>query len=177
MSRFGTDYHIARSTGHCWATGQPMPPGSPCIAAIVERTGEEGFDRVDVSMAAWESGARPAGLFSFWKNVVPAPDAKPKLLVDDTVLMDVFERMAADDRPQRQAFRFVLALILMRKKLLKFVGRKGEGPDERWLLLPRGTAGGTETERTPIEVANPQLSDDDVRTLTDQLGEILQGEL
>jgi len=175
MTRFGTDYHIARSTGQCWATGQPMTPGSPCIAAIVERPGEEGFDRLDVSMEAWDSGARPEGLFSFWKAIVPSPDAKPKLLVDDAVLMDVFERMAADDRPQRQAFRFVLALILMRKKLLKFVGRKGEGEGERWLLVPRGPAG--EIERTPIEVVNPQLSDDDVRTLTDQLGEILQGEL
>jgi len=175
MTRFGTDYQIARSTGHCWATGQPMVPGSPCIAAIVERSGEEGFDRLDISMAAWESGSRPEGLFSFWKTVVPSPDSKPKLLVDDAVLMDVFERMAADDRPQRQAFRFVLALILMRKKLLKFVGRKRDGEGECWLLVPRGPAG--EAERSPIEVINPQISDDDVRTLTDQLGEILQGEL
>ncbi len=29
----------------------------------------------------------------------------------------------------------------------------------------------------PIDVANPQLTDEDVRELTDQLGEVLRGEL
>lgn len=175
MSRFGTDYQVARSTGLCSATGQPLVPGSACIATLCERPHDEGFDRKDFSLEAWEAGARPEGLYSYWKTTVPAPDAKPRLLVDDTVLMDLFERLASDERPQRIAFRFVLGLILMRKKLLTFAGRQtdesGESSLERWLLSTRG-----ENPQT-YEVINPNLSDDDVRDLIDQLSEVLQSEL
>jgi hypothetical protein len=175
MSRFGTDYQVARSTGLCSATGQSLVPGSMCVATLCERPHDEGFDRKDFSVEAWEAGARPEGLYSYWKTIVPEPDAKPRLLVDDTVLMDLFERLASDERPQRIAFRFVLGLILMRKKLLKFAGRKARDPGdssaERWLMATRG-----ENSQT-YEVINPNLSDDDVRDLIDQLGEVLQSEL
>ncbi len=174
MSRFGTDYQIAKPTGRCSETGCELEPGSPCIATLCEREGDEGFDRLDFSLQAWEAGARPKRLFSFWKTTVPHPDAKPKMLVDDAVLMDVFERLASDTRPQRVAFRFVLALILMRKKQLKFVGRATDGGVERWLLAPKGAS---QSDAPPIEVINPSLSDDNVRELTTQLSEILQAEL
>jgi hypothetical protein len=178
MSRFGTDYQVARSTGRCSATGEMLQPGSPCIATLCEKTAmeEEGFERRDFSMQAWESGARPEGLFSHWKTIVPHPDDKPRLLLDDNVLLDLFERLGADDRPQRIAFRFVIGLILMRKKHLKFIGRQVDHGVERWLLQPRAPAPGAEPPPT-LAVINPDLADDDVRGIIEQLGEILQAEL
>ena len=173
MTRFGTDYQVAHATGRCEATGEPLTPGSACIATLCERETDDGLDRKDFSLAAWESGARPERLFSYWKTIVPEPDAKPRLLVDDTVLMELFERLAGDERPQRVAFRFVLCLILMRKKLLKFAGRSGGAQAEQWLVTARGAA----PEQPPMAVVNPNLSDDDVRGLIDQLSEILQSEL
>ena len=175
MSRFGTDYQVSRPTGLCAATGRPLEPGATCVACLCEREEDDGFDRLDFSLAAWEEGVRPQRLFSFWKTTVSPPQAKPGLLVDNEVLMDLFHRLAGDERPQRLAFRFVLALILMRKKLLKFAGRQAgdEGRTERWLMRRPGQG----PNEPPVEVANPHLSDEDVRTLTGQLGEILQGEL
>jgi hypothetical protein len=176
MSRFGSDYQVARSTGRCAATGQVMPPGSACIATLCEKTGEEGFERLDFSIEAWEAGQRPHGLFSYWKSIVPRPDEKPRLLLDDSVLMDLVERLGSDDRSQRVAFRFVLGLILMRKKHLKFVGRETKDGVERWLLQPRPAAAG-EQPPPPIPVINPNLADEDVRDIIDQLSEVLQSEL
>lgn len=173
MSRFGSQYKVARSTGVCAASGKPLAPGTPCIATLCERAEDDGFDRKDFLLEAWEEGHRPEGLFSYWKTVVPTADAKPNLLVDDTVLMDLFERLSEETRPQRIAFRFVLALILMRKRLLKFVGREGRDEDERWLMSPKGA----NPDTPPIPVLNPNLTDDDIRELTAQLSEILQGEL
>ena len=57
-------------------------------------------------------------MFSFWKTTMPQPQQKKKLLVDDSVLVDVFQRMEGKTEPQEVRFRFVLALILMRKRLL-----------------------------------------------------------
>ena len=116
---------------------------------------------------------RPGSSFSFWRTSVPAADEKRNILVDDQVLMDLFERLADDERPQRIAFRFVLGLILMRKRRLTYVGRNGTGEGEQWLLRPRPA----EPDQPPYEVRNPQLADEDVRELTEQLSEILQSEL
>ncbi|MCP3903349.1 MAG: hypothetical protein GY715_06910 [Planctomycetes bacterium] len=175
MTRFGAQYQVSRPTGVCAASGEPLEPGGLCVATLCEQAEGEGFDRLDYSVPAWEAGERPERLFSFWRTTVPVPGEKRRLLVDDSVLMDLFERLADDDRPQRVAFRFVLALILMRKRLLRFVGRTVPDGDARgrWKLRPRGT----DAESPPLEIEDPGLTDDDVRELTAQLGEVLQGEL
>ena len=147
------------------------------MATLADHPEDDNLVRRDFSMSAWEDGVRPEGLFSFWKTLVPHPDDRTGRLVDDEVLKEIFERLADDERPQRIAFRFVLALILMRKRHLKFVGRIEADADggvaERWLVKPKGS----EPDDPPLEVVNPRLSDDDVRELTEQLSEILQSEL
>jgi hypothetical protein len=173
MSRFGTSYQVARPTGICAATGRPLEPGDVCIATLCERPDDDGLERLDYSVESWEAGTRPDRLFSNWRTTVPAPDERRNILVDDTVLLDIFHRLDGDERPQRVAFRFVLALILMRKRMLRFQGRVGRGDQERWLLRPRLADG----DQEPLQVANPHLSEDDLRELTDQLSEILQSEL
>lgn len=174
MSRLSSNYSIGRPTGLCAATGRRIEPGETCIACLCEQVEGDGFDRVDYSHDAWQGGARPERLFSFWQMIVPEPDAKPKVFVDDELLMNLFERLAEDERPQRIAFRFVLALILMRKKLIRYQRRDGEGADEKWLFRAKGSPPPPEGEL--IAVTNPHLSEDDIRSITDQLGEILSGE-
>ena len=142
------------------------------MAALLDRPEDAGFERRDYSMAAWEASGPSEGVFSYWKTVVPDPRQRRRILVDDAVLTDLFESLAGDERLRRRAFRFILALILMRKKQLRYVGRHGQGENERWLMLPKGAG----RDQAPIEVVNPRLTDDDVRELTDQLGEVLQSE-
>ena len=172
MSRFGAEYRVARPTGVCAATGQALEPGRPCVATLCEIPDDDGFERRDYCVEAWES-SRPDGVFSYWKTTVPDPNRTQRILVDDTVLLDLFESLAGDDRRTRVAYRFILCLILLRKKILRYVGRTGQAEDERWMMLPRGVPAGSK----PVEVVNPRLTDDDVRELTDQLGEVLRGEL
>ena len=173
MSRFGVDYRIARPTGLCAATGERLEPGTACVAALFENDDDDGLERRDYSAAAWNAAEPLAGVFSFWKTTVPDPDAKQRVLVDDAVLLDLFESLSGEAQRRRVAYRFILCLILMRKRLLRYVGRRGDGEDEQWLMLPKGAPPGT----ARIEVTNPHLTDEDVRELTDQLSEVLRGEL
>ena len=143
------------------------------MATLCDLPEDIGFDRRDYSIEAWESQGPPDDVFSYWKTTVPDPEARHGILVDDAVLWDLFESLADDTRRRRQAYRFILALILMRKKLLKYIGRTGQGEDERWLMRPKGAG----PEQAPVEVIDPHLTDDDVRELTEQLGEVLQSEL
>lgn len=184
MSRYGSQYQVGRQTGVCAASGAPLEAGTPCVATLCEREEDDGFDRLDFSIDAWEAGQRPPRLFSHWRTVVAVVQERRQLLVDDDVLEDLFDRLAADERDQRIAFRFVLALILMRKRRLRFVGRAepgaaaagptgaGTSDTERWRFRRRGAT----PEDPDILVTNPRLSDDDVRDLTAELGEILQGD-
>jgi hypothetical protein len=172
-----SDYRIGRSTGLCAATGQPLPPGAPCIAALCEQPSDQSLLRSDVSIPAWEAGFRPLGLIAFWRTTVQPSDAPRRLLLDDNTLLELFERLSQSTTDQRLAFRFVLGLILLRKKLLKYIGRtkSTSSADTRdiWLLQLKGAPEGS----LPIEMIDPALGDEHVNELTEQLGQILNSEL
>ncbi len=195
MSQFSTPgYDIQRPTGVCAYTGRKLEPGEQYIAALLELTeaqqkeqglaaGTLGFKRLDVSLEVWKEGKRPDGMFSYWKSTVQHPNQKKKVFVDDEVLLTLFKRLADDSQQQRQGFRFVLALVLMRKKLLRYEGQTtkdvevtdAEGnktikTQEWWDMLPKG-------EDKPYAVLNPQMDEAQIREVTQQLGEILEGQV
>ncbi|MCK4872389.1 MAG: hypothetical protein KAS72_06665 [Phycisphaerales bacterium] len=173
MSRLTPQYDIARFSGRCAATGKKLAPGDPYIAALVERSDDDGLDRIDYSLDAWETGQRPAKLFSYWRACVPDADARRRPFVDDDVLLGLFERLADEDQPQRIAFRFVLGLMLIRKKLLRFERSERTDGVEHWLVRPKGVPSTEPADR----FVNPELDADAIRGVTDQLSEILSGEL
>ena len=109
-------YPVTRSSGRCAARDIELLPGTPCMASLCQ-DGEEGLKRVDYSIEAWDDGIRPEGLFSFWRTVVPEADAKPRQLIDETVLLTIFEQLAGEDHPRKVSLRFVLALVLMQPRL------------------------------------------------------------
>ncbi|MAE62245.1 MAG: hypothetical protein CMJ49_12930 [Planctomycetaceae bacterium] len=187
MSQFNAPaYDIERPTGQCALTGKALEPRETYIATLVEDG--DALQRVDVCREAWEGGQRPEHLFSYWQATVPEPNEKKKLFVDDEVLMNLLERLADAEQPQRIAFRFVLTLILMRKKLLRYdeTEKRADGGDEEevqewWRLKPKldlskGPMGKWDEDRT-IEVLDPRLDEAGIRQVTDQLSEILQAEL
>jgi len=171
MSRFGFSQGVSRPTGICAATGEPLAPNTPAMAALCEREEDEGFDRFDYCVDAWDSGERPERLFSNWRYIVPDAGKKQDIQIDDTVLIDLFERLADDQRPQRIAFRYILALVLLRKRKLQLVGREDYEGGELWLLRFKGTDG------DPIQVKNPGIAEEEIQNLSEQLSEILQGDL
>ncbi|MFA9477177.1 hypothetical protein ACERK3_02600 [Phycisphaerales bacterium AB-hyl4] len=148
-----------------------------------------GMMRLDVSQEAWEQGSRPERMFSYWKSTVPQPNEKKKLFVDDAVLMNLFRRLEDAREPQRQAFRYVLGLILMRKRLLRFDGAErreaevdGEAVEQEWWQLTpkvdvnKGPMSKWNEEET-IELLDPRLDESQIEQVTQQLGEILEAEL
>jgi len=189
-------YDIERLTGQCAITGQALSPGEQYIAALVEAdpsvteapadntpkqtaAPNAGLKRIDISIEAWQQGHRPERLFSHWQSTVPQPNEKKKMFVDDSVLMNLLLRLADTDQPQRLAFRFVLTLILMRKKLLRYEGAQKrsdtEGqPQEWWTVTPKRGLG---VDEEPIEILNPQINDEQIQQVTEQLGQILESEL
>lgn len=173
MSRISTTWDIGRSSGACAATGAPLAPGAACIVALVEREDDPSapLARLDFSEAGWDSPARPKGVIAYWRATVPLPDEKRRGFVDDQTLLDLFERLGGDDRPHRVRFRFVLMLLLVRKRLLRVTGTELKDGVETWSVLPKGAAEG----EVPTAVLNPRLDDETTREVTEQLSEVLDG--
>ena len=85
------------------------------------------------------------------------PGGKRRLLVDDEALLDLFDRLAEDDDARRKAFRWVLGLILVRKKLLRLEGTAPTEEGTLFMLRRRGS----DPELPPIQMLDPELSEDD----------------
>lgn len=218
MSQFNaTHYEIQRVTGVCASTGRTLEPGEAYYATLCELSEAEfaelealrkegkaqghrfsaadalGIKRVDVSLPAWQEGFRPAQLFSFWKSVVPTENEKKKTFVDDPTLMALVLKLGESEDPGRLAFRHVVSLILLRKKLLRYDGvevRQVETkhPDgtvqtfeqDWWCFTPKKdvTKGhfGKWDETAAFAVLDPHLDESQVKDVTEQLGEVLDGD-
>ncbi|MEJ2704989.1 MAG: hypothetical protein P8Z79_21335 [Sedimentisphaerales bacterium] len=161
-----SDWEINKPLGQCYGTGVKIEPGQEYFGALVKT--EEGLQRRDFCADYWES--EKPDVFCYWKTKLPHPDQKKQLFVDDQMLMAFFERLEKETDPEKVNFRFVLALILMRKRILKYEDTAIDDGGEIWRLRIVG-------DKQTAEVINPHLDEEQVEQLSSQIGEILQTDL
>ncbi|MEM8756190.1 MAG: hypothetical protein AAGF47_00220 [Planctomycetota bacterium] len=173
-------FSIPRSTLRCASTGRSFEPGEPIVVVLLEPSAEseadaDRFDRLDYTDAAWSSGARPDGsrtVFAVWHASAPEPGVKQDPLISPDGLMDLFEQLEGTDDPRRRAFRYVLALQLMRKRRLEYIGTQ----DHALLVRVRGSA----EEEAPMVVHDPQaageLDEAALADLAEQVATLMDGD-
>jgi hypothetical protein len=161
------EYEVARAQGVCAVSGRHIEPGEKLMAALRET--EQGFERLDVALECWEQYDRQ-GVLAFWQTMMPQAQQKKKLFVDDAVLCELFERLSAAEEPAKLNFRFVLGLILMRKRLLVYESTRMEEGREIWSVRLKG-------EEELLDLLNPKLNEEQVGEVSAQLSEILNEEL
>lgn len=195
-------YDIPKITGVCAASNRALVPGEKYFAVLLDPPPEAralpegsekqedakpdnlGFIRRDVALEAWENGWRPPYLFSYWQSEVDMPGAKKKMFVDDTTLTQMLRDLEGAVEPSRAAFRYMVALILMRKKKLRFEGIErredptGDGPvQEWWIFTPKEDPSkghfGRWKDDEKIIVLDPRLQESDAESMVEHLTEIL----
>lgn len=166
----------------CAATGRALAVGDRYVATLVDRPGETGAIRVDFSIEAWASGERPQApdrVIGSWRTAVRASTAEPKQLLSDDELLDLFEDMAGATEPKHLAFRYVLALMLVRRRQLRLVGERRTDGKSVLLVRPKYPPGGvaalTAPEGAPMEVVDPGLDEATTNDVIEQLGQVLGG--
>ena len=168
------EYEISKVTERCRCCRRELAPGEEIVATVRE-SGEE-FVREDFCAACWdhEENRQHHDILAVWRSVVPRPEEKrKKLFVDDDLLINFFERLEGADEPAKVNFRFVLTLILMRKRLLKYDESRTEDGKEIWRLrIP-----GDKSADNKVEVVNPHLDEEQIEQLSSQIGEILHTDL
>ena len=157
-----TDYQIQANTRRCAATGRELRPGERVYTVLLDQGGQ--FVRQDYSSEAWTGP--PASAFSFWVGRVPAPDDQRRPPIDDELLLDCFRRLQGETEPERVHFRYVVALLLLRRKRFKFEEARVEAGQEIMALRCTRT-------RELHQVVNPGLSDDEIARVQDEVFKVL----
>ena len=144
------DYQIQPSTRRCSVTGRELKPGEKVYSVLLDEGGK--FVRKDFAAEAWQGP--PENAFSFWAGRVSTGDKKRRPPIDDELLLDCFQRLDGRIETERVNFRFVVALLLMRRRRLKFEEARTEDGQEVMYLRCNQTG-------THHRVVNPNLTEDE----------------
>jgi hypothetical protein len=104
------DFEITHCSRQCAATGRTFAPGEPYFSSL----------HIEGGSPVW------------WKARTPGVDSsKPKLAPQD-VLLNLFTEL--DDRPDEAEFRYVLGLLLIRRRIVKLEETRRDGEGEVLVL-------------------------------------------
>ncbi|MFK7883090.1 MAG: hypothetical protein AB8F26_02765 [Phycisphaerales bacterium] len=162
-------YEIVRKEDSCAATGRAFAPGDKQVAVLVELPDSESLSRLVFSAEAWDGGARPeapAALFGYWRRIAGEEKKQADPMMSPDELFDLFEQLGESDQPRQISFRYLLALLLMRKRRLMYDGAiPGDSACFRVKARPGGQL---------YEVVDPQMDESAVAEATEELGRVMQ---
>ena len=158
-----TDYEIQGPTRVCAATGRELRPGERFFGVLIEEGGK--FARKDYAADAWTGP--PPDHVAYWTGRVPSADKPRKPVINDDLLIDCFDRLKDSTDADGLNFRYVAALLLMRRKRFRFEDayRDESGRD---VMLVRDARGGA-----VHPVIDPRLTDDQIAAVQDEVFRVL----
>jgi hypothetical protein len=157
------EFDIQGPTRVCAVTGKPLAPGDKYVAVLTDRDGS--FVRTDYAADAWPGP--PEGTVAYWAGRVPPTDTPKTPRVNDALLFDCFDHLAGAADPSRVNFRYVVTLLLMRRRKLKFEDHRRLANGSEMMVL-RDTRTGDR-----VEVADPRLSEEQIAAVQAEVFQLL----
>lgn len=127
--RPGMDLKIHRPRGVCARTGRSFAAGDPMVSALVRDGGS--LDRIDCHSSSWEGP--PSGTLAWWRSRYAPSEAAGPALAPADVLLDVFEEL--ESRPEEAALRYLVALQLVRRRVLRIIDSSAAESGSEVLVL------------------------------------------
>jgi hypothetical protein len=126
------DLRLHRPRHACATTGRDFAAGETFYSALVR--GADGLERIDCCAEAW--AGPPPGALCWWRSTYAAQESAGPSLAPVEVLLDVLEEL--DGRPDEAALRYLLALQLVRRRVLRIVDAPADtGPAADLVLACR----------------------------------------
>jgi hypothetical protein len=165
-------WNIEPASRRCAASGQELKEGQEFYAVLYEEG--ESFRREDYALDAWKGP--PEGTFCHFRSRIPVKTRKQRLFADDDTLVSFFLRLANAQEETKIHFRFVLSLILLRKRLIRYERTCHDNDREYWVMrLTREPADESGDDSAVQKVLNPRLDDRQIEAVSRELGAILHG--
>ena len=158
------DWDIRSRTDRCAISGHEFEDGEAFYTLLFKV--KEGFERQDLSEDAWlaREGEPP---FSFWKTKYEKPSAAAPETLPKESAEDLLRRFMEENSPEHTKARYILALMLERKKLLRPVDQRNT--DEGKLLIYEHAKTGD-----VFVVPDPQLRLDELGDVQTEVAQLLQ---
>ena len=131
-----------RSRAHaCAHTGNPFTQGESFYTALFDDPANGDLIRRDFSLAAWDDARALAEPFSFWKSTYepPVSDAKPEVVEKENA-ESLLRRLIEENSPGSENTRYILAVMLERKKILKHTATR-DSDDASFLIYEHPKSG------------------------------------
>ncbi|MBX3412690.1 MAG: hypothetical protein KF708_08380 [Pirellulales bacterium] len=124
------DYDVQRCTRHCAQSGRELTEGETFYSVLVAEGSH--VRRYDYSAEAWQG---PVGdrIVGWWKSQMPTRQAKRARMAPGDVLLEYFKQLA--EQPGQDDLRYVLALLLVRHRVLRQEGIESSKHGAEMLLL------------------------------------------
>jgi hypothetical protein len=124
---------VGRSQHSCSVSGKVFSEGEEFYSALKEEG--ETFVRVDYSPECWDE-LEKKDFFSFWRTKLQKSDGKKKnrLVIDVEAFYTFFRSLENEQKESRKLFRYLIALILVRKRVLR-LDEIEKSPDGEALIL------------------------------------------
>jgi len=116
------DFKINRCSRRCYVQSRPLRDGESYFSVVVEQADE--LTRRDYSAESWTGP--PEGTVGFWKGKMPEAGNRKMVLVPDPVLVDLLRRLG--DSSQQQPLRYLLALMLLRRRVVSPAAKPADNP-------------------------------------------------
>lgn len=167
------EWNFAKAGSACCVCHAAFAPEQRYFSALIQNP--EAMARQDYCMGCFEA-KRPENIFYFWKAAQPGAEGenlKQRPRIDVEYVFEFFKRLDAggtgsdNTAPQRVAFRYILALMLARKKVLIFEGKKKDAAGND-VHIYREKRGG---EMHPV--VEPSLSEEEIASVSAELGVLL----
>ena len=155
------DFEVQRCTRQCAKTERAFRPGETFFSVLVSDGAE--IVRYDYSEEAWEEP--PANTIGWWKSQMPEPHAKRFDWAPNDVMLHYFEQLDGD--AAKQQLRYVLALLMIRRRIVRLEGTKTDESGQEILVLycPMNEAEYTTVVAEPTGERVKQIQDDLSRLL------------
>lgn len=158
------DWEIQAPSTHCSITGRKFEDGEVFYTLLFREP--SGFRRQDLCEEAWQNSQDKHLAFSTWKSKFEAPPPKPDPLPANDA-ESLLRRLIEENAPQTRNARFILAVMLERKRTL----RPRKSSDDGILVYEHAKTG----EVFCIE--DPKLTLDQVPAVQREVAELLQNGL
>lgn len=158
-----TQYDLAAPARVCAATGRELKPGDRMVSVLTDDGGS--LVRRDFTPDGWTGP--PPNAVAHWQGKVPAANTPKRSVVNEPLLFDCFDHLVGQTEPNKVNFRYVVALLLMRRKKLKFEDAK-RLVDGGEVLVLRDTRGGKR-----VEVPDPRLSEAEIEAVQREVFTVL----
>lgn len=127
------------------------------------RRDTEEYARLDFCVSCWE-GRDGGGFLCSWKRKTRVRETQPT--VDGSVVFEIFQRLDGAEEKHDRNFRYILGLLLMRRKRLKFVDVEKTENGEFLVLEDK------QIEDVKYRLLDPGMSEEEIQHAKDEVGKL-----